>query len=97
MTGFLTEDINWELKNGAKFAVFQYCISILVMRFRRNSDIYFIKAVESITKHSIEFTLLAFFAGWWGIPLDPIYSVDSLYTILVAVKILLRGSKIIKL
>ncbi len=78
--GLSTEDINWELNNGAKFVVFQYCISILIMTFRRNSDVYFIKAGESTTKHSIGFTLLTFFIGWWGFPWGPIYSIGSLYT-----------------
>ena len=80
MEGLSVDDINKELDNGAKFVVFQYCFSILVMTFKRGSDIYFIKAGESTVKHSIGFTLLTLAMGWWGIPWGPIYSIGSLYT-----------------
>jgi len=78
--GLSTDDINRELGNGAKFVVFQYCISIVVMTFKRSSNIYFIKAGESSLGHSIGYTSLTFFLGWWGIPWGPIYSIGSLYT-----------------
>jgi hypothetical protein len=80
MEGLSNEEINHELRNGAKFVIFQYCISVLVMTFKRNSDIYFIRAGESTVKHSIGYTLLTFVMGWWGIPWGPIYSIGSLAT-----------------
>ncbi|WP_037575281.1 hypothetical protein [Sporocytophaga myxococcoides] len=78
--GLSGSDIERELSNGAKFVVFQYCISIVVMTFRRSSDIYFIRAGESTLKHGIGFTLLTLFFGWWGIPWGPIYSIGALFT-----------------
>ena len=78
--GLSVDDINRELSNGAKFVVFQYCFSIVVMTFKRGSDIYFIKAGESTIKHSIGFTLITLFFGWWGIPWGPIYSIGALYS-----------------
>ena len=78
--GLTVDEINRELSDGAKFVVFQYCISILVMTFKRSSDIYFIKAGESAVKHGLGYTLITFVFGWWGIPWGPIYSVGSLHT-----------------
>jgi len=78
--GLTVDDINRELSNGAKFVTFQYCFSIIIMTFKRGSDIYFIKAGESTVSHSIGFTLITLFFGWWGIPWGPIYSIGSLYT-----------------
>ncbi|MBO9701043.1 MAG: hypothetical protein J7604_12590 [Sporocytophaga sp.] len=78
--GLSGSDIERELNNGGKFVVFQYCISIVVMTFRRSSDVYFIKPGESTVKHGIGFTLLTFLLGWWGIPWGPIYSIGALYT-----------------
>ena len=78
--GLSVDDINRELSNGAKFVVFQYCFSIIVMTFKRGSDIYFIKAKESTVKHSIGFTLITLLFGWWGIPWGPIYSIGVLYS-----------------
>lgn len=78
--GLSVDDINRELSNGAKFVIFKWCISLLVITLRQGSDIYFIKAGESTTKYSIGFTLITFFLGWWGIPWGPIYSIGSLVT-----------------
>jgi hypothetical protein len=78
--GLTVNDINKELSRGAKFVMFQYCVSILVMTFRRSSDIYFIKAGESTIKHSIGLTLVTFIFGWWGIPWGPIYSIGALFS-----------------
>ena len=80
LEGLSSDQISIEISNGAKFVVFQYCVSVVVMTFKRSSDIYFIKAGESTTKHSIGYTLLTSFIGWWGIPWGPIYTIGSLYT-----------------
>ena len=77
--GLTNNEINFALQNGAKFVVYQYCISIIVMTFRRSSDIYFVKAGESTIKDSIGFTLLTLVLGWWGIPWGPIYTIGALY------------------
>jgi hypothetical protein len=80
LEGMTTDDINRELKNGGKFVVYQYCISIIVMTFKRNSDIYFVKAGHKLFQPSLGFSLLTFVCGWWGIPWGPIYSIGSIYT-----------------
>jgi hypothetical protein len=78
--GLTNQDIIWELNNGGKFVVYQYTVSIIVMTFKRGSNIYFIRGGQSGVKHSIGFTILTFLFGWWGIPWGPIYSIGSLYT-----------------
>ena len=78
--GLTVNQLNKELNNGAKFVVFSYTISIIVMTFKRSSDIYFIPAGESTVKHSIPFTLLTMVLGWWGFPWGPIHSIGSLFT-----------------
>lgn len=78
--GLTTEEINSELSKGAKFVIFQYCFSIIVMTFKRSSDIYFIKSGERASKHSFEYTLLSFVVGWWGIPWGPIYTISAIYS-----------------
>jgi hypothetical protein len=80
MQGLTAGEINRELQNGAKFVIFQYCISIIILTFKRPSDIYFIRANESVIKHSIGFTILSLLLGWWGIPWGPVYTIGSLHT-----------------
>jgi hypothetical protein len=74
------DQLNFELKRGGQFVFFLYCISLLVVTFRRPSDVYFIRAGENAVVKGLPFTLLSLAAGWWGIPFGPIYTVQSVYT-----------------
>ncbi len=73
-------EMHEELRKGAKFVVFQYAISLVLMTFRRSSDIHFIRAGEKTLGKSIGFSVLTFVMGWWGIPWGPIYSIGALFT-----------------
>ncbi len=77
--GLTTDQINRELESGGKFVVYQYTISILVMTFRRSSDVYFIRSGESATVKGLGFTFLSLILGWWGIPWGPIYTIGSIF------------------
>lgn len=72
--GLTLSDINDEVQKGAKFVVYSYCISILVMTFKRPTDIYFVKSNESAFLKGLPYTLLSLVLGWWGIPWGPIYT-----------------------
>src|SRR5712692_2911764 len=39
--GMRQGELDFEIQRGAKFILFQYCISVIVLTFRRPSDIYF--------------------------------------------------------
>jgi hypothetical protein len=78
MEGLTTDQINRELAHGAKFVIYQYAISIIVMTFRRSSDIYFVRAGESGVVKGLPFTFISLFFGWWGIPWGPIYTIGSM-------------------
>jgi hypothetical protein len=36
-------ELDFELQRGAKFVLFQYCLSVVILTFRRPSDIYFLR------------------------------------------------------
>ena len=74
------QEIRDELNNGAKFVVYRYCISIVVMTFRRSSDIYFVRSGEKAIVKGLGYTFLTLILGWWGIPWGPIYTIGSLGT-----------------
>ncbi|MCB9098823.1 MAG: hypothetical protein H6632_04725 [Anaerolineales bacterium] len=78
--GLTVNELNMELQTGGKFVIFQYCISIVILTFKRSSNIYFIKGSESTVSKSIGYTILTLFLGWWGIPWGPIYTISSLLT-----------------
>jgi hypothetical protein len=73
------EQLAFELQRGGKFVQYQYCISIVVMTFKRGTDIYFVRADENPVVKGLSWTTLTFLAGWWGIPFGPIFSVQSLW------------------
>jgi hypothetical protein len=78
--GLSVDQLNFELKRGAKFVVFQYAFSVVIMSFRRNSDVHFVRSGESTGGKSAKYTLLTALAGWWGIPWGPIYTIQTFIT-----------------
>ncbi len=74
------QQLSLELQRGAKFVFYQYCISIVIMTFKRPSDIYFIRAGESGIGKGIGFSFISLLLGWWGIPWGPIYTIGSFIT-----------------
>ena len=77
--GMKNGELDFEIQRGGKFVLFQYCVSIVVLTFRRPSDIYFLRQGESAVTKGLPFTLLSLVAGWWGIPWGPIYTIQSVY------------------
>jgi len=73
-------ELRTELQKGGKFVTFPYVISLLVITFRRTSDVYFIKADQSAVVKGLPFTLLSLLAGWWGIPWGIIYTISAVWT-----------------
>jgi len=77
----LTPDmLKFEIERGGRFVVFTYCVSILVLSFKRTSGIYFLKAEDSATGKGLLFSLISLLFGWWGIPWGPIWTIGSLVT-----------------
>ena len=73
-------ELQAELARGGRFVVFLYCISILIMTFKRPSDIYFVRKGESTIGMSLGHTLVSVLLGWWGIPWGPIYTLEAVFT-----------------
>lgn len=78
--GLSPEDIQRELRNGGKFVVFSYAVSIVVLTFRRKSDVHFLRAGENAVVAGLPYTLLSLFLGWWGFPWGLIYTPMALAT-----------------
>ena len=72
------EEIEEQLQRGAVFVMYQYCISIIFVTFKRPSAIYFIPVGGSRFIKGLPFTALSLVFGWWGFPWGPIYTIGSL-------------------
>ena len=71
------DQLNFELQRGGRFVVYTYCISILVMSFKRGSAVHFIRSGESAATKGLKYTLVSLLAGWWGIPWGPIWTIST--------------------
>ncbi len=80
LEGMDSQELNLQLQQGARFVIYFYCISIIVMTFRRPSNIYFVRAGENAAVKGLGFSLISLLLGWWGIPWGPIYTMHSLAT-----------------
>jgi len=69
--------IKFEVERGGRFVIFQYCVSIIVLSFKRPSPVYFIRPGESTAGKAALFALLSLVCGWWGIPWGPIWTIQS--------------------
>jgi hypothetical protein len=74
------EQLNEELRKGGRFVLYQYCISILVMSFKRSSNVYFVPAGQSGVGKGVPYTLISLVAGWWGIPWGPIWTLGTAFS-----------------
>jgi hypothetical protein len=68
-----------EIQQGAKFVIYQYCISLLIITFKRSSNIYFIRHEENAIVKGLTYTLISLVLGWWGVPWGPIYTIQSVW------------------
>ena len=64
---------------GGKFVIYQYCFSIIVMSFKRGSDIHFVPPGESALKKGLPYTAMSLVVGWWGFPWGPIFTIGTLF------------------
>lgn len=69
-----------EVQRGGRFVVYEYCFSIVIMTFKRGSDVYFVRADESRFMKGLGFTMISLLFGWWGFPWGFIYTPMALAT-----------------
>ena len=73
-------ELNSELSSGGKFVVYEYCISIMIMTFKRSSGVYYIKPGENAIIKGIPYLATSLALGWWGVPWGPIFTITSTIT-----------------
>ncbi len=78
--GMTVQDLQDEVYSGGKFVIYSYCVSIIVMTFKRGTDIYFVKHNQSRFAKSLPWTLISLLLGWWGLPWGFIYTPAALVT-----------------
>ena len=77
--GLSVHQLRDEVSRGGRFVVYGYCVSLLILTFKRSSDITFVRAGQSPVVAGLGWTFLSFFLGWWGFPWGLIYTPWSLF------------------
>ena len=78
--GLTWEQLKLEVQKGARFVIYQYCISLIFVSFKRFSNIYFIRSGEDAVAKGLKFSLLSLLLGWWGLPWGPAFTISSFIT-----------------
>jgi hypothetical protein len=78
--GMTSDQLQQAVTQGGRFVVYQYCISVLVMSFKRSSSVHFVPAGESAFKPGAKFVALSLLAGWWGFPWGPIWTISTVFS-----------------
>ncbi len=77
--GYSPDQVRAEVARGGRFVIYTYVVSVLVMTFKRPSDIYFVGAGQSRVTKGLPFTAVSFLLGWWGLPWGIIYTIQALH------------------
>jgi len=78
--GMTPAQIQEAVVQGARFVIFQFCVSVLVMSFKRSSPICFIRPGKGAFGKGAPYTLISLVGGWWGIPWGPIWTLTTMAT-----------------
>jgi hypothetical protein len=71
-------ELKGELQRGARLVVFEYCVSVLIMTFKRSTDVHLVRPGENAVVKGLPWTLLSLLLGWWGFPWGLIYTPAAL-------------------
>ena len=71
-------EIEQQVQQGARFVVYEYCMSFVVLSLRRSSGIYYRLPGDGGLLPGFGYTLISLLLGWWGIPWGPIWTIRSL-------------------
>jgi hypothetical protein len=80
LSGWTDTALAAELAHGGRFVFFEYCISLIVITFRRPSPIYFLRAGSHGLGPLLRYSLASLLLGWWGVPWGLVYTPLTLIT-----------------
>lgn len=73
------ENIRDEINRGGRLVIHMYCVSILILTFKRSAPLRLVRAGHSPAAAGWPYLLLTLVCGWWGFPWGPIYTIECLY------------------
>lgn len=79
-------EIREEVGRGARFVVFPYVISILILTFQRSSAVVYLPPGASALAKGAPYLLISLLCGWWGFPFGLIFTPIAIVRVLAGGK-----------
>lgn len=76
---YTNEELRGEIERGGRLVTYAYCISILVVTFRRRSRVYVIPAGHGSFMPGLPWALVSLLFGWWGFPRGIVFTPVALF------------------
>jgi hypothetical protein len=80
IAGLTNAELQREIARGGRVVVFQYCISVLILSFKRSSPLTLVRSDENALLRGLPYSIISLILGWWGIPWGPIWTIMTLIT-----------------
>ena len=81
VTGWLRPgEVLFEVERGARFVVYDYVVSALIVCYLRRSPVIFIRAGESGLRRGLPYALVSLFLGWWEFPSGVMRTPRAIYS-----------------
>ena len=71
--GMSSRDLAQLLDQGGRVVVFSYCVSALIITFKRSATVL-VRPGQSVGSAGLPYTMLSLVAGWWGFPFGLIFT-----------------------
>jgi len=80
INGLTADDLMNEAEKGSRFICFECTVSVLVVSFKRKSEVYLVGKGEKLLAKALFFTLISILFGWWALPDGPKNTIESIKT-----------------
>ncbi len=80
LEGLTPAQVGEEVQRGGKFVLYEWTFSVLIMSFKRNSDVHFMRSGVGRVGPGLKYCAASFFLGWWGFPWGPIWTISTIVT-----------------
>jgi hypothetical protein len=68
------------LESGGRLVVYDFCISFILITFRRTSAPVYLRSGDRGIVRGLPYSLLSLLFGWWGLPWGVIYTPLTIVT-----------------
>lgn len=76
--GMTLGEVEADVLAGGRFLAFSWTLSVVIMTFRRSTELRFVRAREMAGARALGFGVVSLLFGWWGFPWGLIHTPASL-------------------